>query len=75
VNLFKKTKTREQTQQDEGPREEELAVITSAVASFLQQKTTTTKGTIKRTPHSPWKLMGMKDQMVYGKQRRGVKSD
>jgi hypothetical protein len=75
VSLFKKTKTREQTQQDEGLREEELAVITSAVASFLQQKISTTKYSTKRTPHSPWKLMGMKDQMVYGKQRRGVKSD
>lgn len=75
MSFFKKKKTREQPQQDEGLREEELAVITSAVASLLQQKISTTKYSTKRTPHSPWKLMGMKDQMVYGKQRRGVKSD
>jgi hypothetical protein len=53
--------------------EEEVAVISSAIASVLQSGTTA--GAIKRMPPSPWKLMGIKDLMVHGKQGRGARGD
>jgi hypothetical protein len=68
MGLFKRVK---KTQQTEGElRDEELAVISSVVAGVLQSTPKTSEFIIKRIFNSPWKLMGIKDLMVYGKQRR-----
>jgi hypothetical protein len=71
VGFFKKAKKQKQTEGKLG--EEEVAVISSAIASVLQSGTTA--GAIKRMPPSPWKLMGIKDLMVHGKQGRGARGD
>jgi hypothetical protein len=74
VWLFKKT--RNKTQKDGEITGEELAAICAAIANTPQTKPKKIKTkSIKGVPQSPWKLMGTKDPVVYGMQRRGVRGD
>lgn len=76
MKLFRKIKNKIIIEKDEGMIEEDLAIISSAVAMVIQPKTKEiTVRAPQRTPYSHWKLMGIKDQMVYGKQRKGVRVD